>query len=204
MIVFSINRKPHHTFFRADRWSLRHSRFVTKQNQSMNWFFKFLFFHSRVSVRLGEHKISTDEDCDDLICSDPVQNIPVDKVIRHANFSSITKINDIALLRLKTAADISGRFVKTICLPTTPETQIAAIVQDARDKMTSAGWGKLGSSEESDEMLKAFVPFIDHKNCTKKITGSSFPINSETYLCAGGTKKEIGESGELGRFINLW
>lgn len=154
------------------------------------YFISHIFLSFRVSVRLGEHKLSTEEDCDELICSDPVQDILIEKVTRHANFTSTKKFNDVALLRLKSAADVSGRFVKTICLPASPETQIESTNYVLHEMLTIVGWGKLGSNEESDVMMKASVSYVDRENCTKRFTDVNTPIY-ETFLCAGGKKENF-------------
>ncbi|PSN45981.1 Melanization protease 1 [Blattella germanica] len=54
----------------------------------------------RESVRLGEHNLDTEKDCDEF-CTDPIQDYDVEKVIPHENFDAHKLKNDIALLRLK-------------------------------------------------------------------------------------------------------
>lgn len=73
----------------------------------------------RVGVRLGEHNILTEKDCsiDDIFCLDPVQDIPVNGLIVHKEYQKSMKLNDIALIRLQTAANTTKNNVKTICLP---------------------------------------------------------------------------------------
>jgi hypothetical protein len=147
------------------------------------------FTHFRDAVRLGEHRISTDRDCNhDNICADPVQDIFIDKATKHPQYNNVKKINDIALLRLKSAANIAGKYVKTICLPTTKDSQIEAIEPVARSKMTITGWGKIESGKTSDVLLKAYVPFVKHDQCVRKFAPENLSIY-ETYLCAGGQNK---------------
>jgi len=89
---------------------------------------------------LGEHKISTENDCDaDGHCSDPVQDITVARIIKHEKHSANLKINDIALVKLSRPADLSKRNARTICLPTEPNQQLDRITREARLKMTIAG-----------------------------------------------------------------
>lgn len=104
-----------------------------------------------MSVRLGEHNTDSVKDCrheDDpneaLDCQDPVQDITIEKAIRHPNYDRVRKLNDIAILRLMSAADVTRNNVKTICLPTTPENQIERIDAKARNKMTITGVKKSG------------------------------------------------------------
>lgn len=98
----------------------------------------------RVTVRLGEHDLSTQEDCNpDGTCQDPVQDIAIETAIRHKQYDSRKKINDIALLRLKAAADTTKRNVKTICLPTTEESQIDQVEKSFQENMLISGKSKL-------------------------------------------------------------
>ena len=101
-----------------------------------------LIFDS-ISVRLGEHKISNTTDCEysenELICADPVQDIPVETVVKHASYSNKNKINDIAIIRLRRDAVLNG-YVKTICLPTQRSLLIDSV--ETRASMQISGWGK--------------------------------------------------------------
>lgn len=63
-------------------------------------------------MRLGEHNITSDIDCnltedDELDCADPVQDIPIEKWIIHPTYSSRKRNGDIALLRLSQPAKIT-------------------------------------------------------------------------------------------------
>lgn len=79
-------------------------------------------------------------DCDyDDYCQDPVQDILIEKATMHPAFHRQAKINDIAMLRLVSAVDTSKRNVKTICLPTTADSQIDQIDEKLRSKMTISG-----------------------------------------------------------------
>lgn len=94
----------------------------------------------RHAVRLGEHDISTAQDVNpDGTFQDSVQDILIDRFIRHPQYNNREKINDIALLRLKTPADTSKRNVKTICLPTTEDSQIENVQEPFKEKMEISG-----------------------------------------------------------------
>ena len=73
---------------------------------------KFIFYFFRKRVRLGEHRLSTDPDCDDGVprtCNDTPQDFDIEKIIFHQNYG-VPHVyrNDIALLRLNTTATFSG------------------------------------------------------------------------------------------------
>lgn len=96
-------------------------------------------------ISTGEWNTSTDQDCEDDYCSEPVQDIPVVRRIPHELYdpNSKTQNNDIALLRLGHSARFSD-FVKPICLPLEPQ---------LRNKnfdnvpLEVAGWGKTETGE---------------------------------------------------------
>ena len=63
------------------------------------------------SVRLGEHQLSTDIDCDDggQSCNDPPQNFEAEEIIFHPDYNKPNQYqNDIALIRLNRDALYSG------------------------------------------------------------------------------------------------
>lgn len=99
-------------------------------------------------MRLGEHDLNTNPDCttydDEVVCQELVQDIPIEKYFRHKSFDNKLKVNDIALLRLKTPADLTKRNVKTICLPITEENQIDKLALASQKNMFISGEYKVG------------------------------------------------------------
>lgn len=91
-------------------------------------------------VLIGEWDTSTDQDCEEDYCSEPVQDIPVVQRISHENYipNSKTQDNDIALLRLERSAVFSD-FVKPICLPLEPHLRNRNF---DTVPLEVAGWGK--------------------------------------------------------------
>lgn len=65
----------------------------------------------RTAVRLGEWDTTTDTDCDNGDCSDPVVDVAVEELLSHENYNpnSKTQENDIALIRLSRDVDFTGR-----------------------------------------------------------------------------------------------
>lgn len=69
-----------------------------------------------ISVRLGEHNLLTDQDCDIDECAPPVVNIPVAETIVHENYKAAKNDDDIALIRVAHPITFTD-WVKPICLP---------------------------------------------------------------------------------------
>ncbi|XP_070490271.1 CLIP domain-containing serine protease B9-like isoform X2 [Chironomus tepperi] len=141
------------------------------------------------SVRLGEHTISKETDCDELgACADPVQDIAIEKKIKHPSYkrASAPK-NDIAILKLVSPADTTKNNVKTICLPTTEATDIET-VKSKKTTLIITGWGKVGSGNQADVLQKAYVPYVENSDCARTFAREKIDI-FPTYLCAGGHNK---------------
>ena len=66
--------------------------------------YHFINFETRIGVRVGEYDLRTTTDCQtdngEEICSPPVQDLAIEKVIPHARFDSKSILNDIALIRV--------------------------------------------------------------------------------------------------------
>lgn len=103
-----------------------------------------------MEVRLGEHNVATEKDCEkkdpeddeddeEPFCLDPVQDIPIETKIKHKDFNTRSKINDIALLRLSKAVDFMRNNVRTICLPTLASQQIEMLDLKSRESMFISG-----------------------------------------------------------------
>ncbi|XP_070491100.1 serine protease 7-like [Chironomus tepperi] len=138
-------------------------------------------------VRLGEHTISKQTDCDDTDqCADPVQDIMIDSKLKHPQFDRRAKQNDLALLKLMKPADITKNNVKTICLPITPQNNV-----EEYDKpnmlLILTGWGKTDGGTKSDILQKAYVPYIDSEACNAIFNPEGFDIHPG-QLCAGYAK----------------
>ncbi|KAF0292713.1 Phenoloxidase-activating factor 3 [Amphibalanus amphitrite] len=76
----------------------------------------------RSTIRLGEHDLDNELDCQRLSdgmqrCADPPQNFDIEEVITHDQYDSPIRLrNDIALVRLSRPANLTT-FVSPLCLP---------------------------------------------------------------------------------------
>ena len=93
-----------------------------------------------MGVRLGEHQISTNPDCDDDgNCQELVQDIRIEKKIKHEMYLRGIRQHDIALLKLRTPVDLSKKNVVTICLPTSKDNQLEAVEPNNLKKLLVLG-----------------------------------------------------------------
>ncbi|KAH8275666.1 hypothetical protein KR026_012222 [Drosophila bipectinata] len=141
-----------------------------------------------VSVRLGEHDLSKDEDCfdDEPVCLDKPLDVPVDKIFVHEGYERFTAVNDIALIRLKYPVQFTD-WIRPICLPITKDLQFES---QTNISMEVVGWGLTEEEKLSDVPKKAFVNRLNLAEC------NIFNPMS-TKLCASALGKDScrGDSG---------
>lgn len=72
-----------------------------------------MFFTLRYEIRLGEHRISTDEDCRQQgrkkKCAPPVVDVGIEKQLIHEKYDNRHIMNDIALLRLNKSVPFQSK-----------------------------------------------------------------------------------------------
>lgn len=91
-------------------------------------------------MRLGEWNTTSERDCDQRnLCADPVKDIGVAEVFVHESYdpSSLSRENDIALIRLQNKVDFS-EFIRPICLPLSGTLRTKSYDGET---LTAAGWG---------------------------------------------------------------
>ncbi|XP_025416029.1 trypsin-like [Sipha flava] len=102
----------------------------------------------------------------------------VAKVHWHPGFQLNTFDNDIAVLELKDPAPIESPWVRLACLPNSEDVSYEGI------KGTVVGWGRLGESKKSSNVLqKVDVPIISNEDC--KEMGYSPEKITSNMICAG-------------------
>lgn len=150
-----------------------------------------------IGVRLGEHSIKSEFDCDyddedDLICADPVQDFKIEHYnkIQHEGYQRNRGllVNDIALLKLDRRANMN-KYVNTICLPLEMTNRLESLEESALRSMLISGWGLTDKKTPSDVLMSAFVPYVNNSKCQQRFGNGSKILN--THLCAGG--EVIGE-----------
>lgn len=144
-----------------------------------------------VGVRLGEHDIKTEQDCElegpHKLCADPHQDISVEKIIVHEDYNATkgSSWNDIALIRL--AQDVVfSEFINPVCLPIEDENRHR---NNTNERAIEVGWSKTVDSRLSDKRLKTVMTIIDRTVCDKvyKIHGISL---HDSQLCVSREKDD--------------
>lgn len=157
-------------------------------------------------VRLGEHTIGQDPDCnanDESDCAPPVKDVKIEYIVRHQDYDQRAKKNDIALIRLKEAIEF-GDHIKPICLPVTTDLQ-----NQRPERYIVTGWGRTEfTGARSHTLQKATVPAVpDSAECQRAFGDSGRITITEDHICAGelgGADTCAGDSGgPLGNVAQL-
>ena len=137
-------------------------------------------FSDSLEVRLGEHQLNTIGET--LI----VKDFNVDLIVKHPRYNSPSQnSNDIALVRLSEAADLS--VYTPVCLP--------AGGQDFTGRRAViAGWGATSEGGATAHVLQelAGLEVVSDSRCSTALQSSISP----DMLCAGGEAGKDGCQGE--------
>ncbi|XP_046402808.1 serine protease easter-like isoform X2 [Ischnura elegans] len=144
-----------------------------------------------VSIRVGEHNLSSpidcqvDEESETQICTPNPQNIQVEQVIPHPRYVGKPNLQyDVALVRVSRPIDFTHDAVRPICLPVELGLQTQNLVGK---KVVVSGWGATEKLQPSPVLLKVSVPVMSYPDCSDAFRGV-VPISRVTQLCAGGVR----------------
>jgi len=152
-------------------------------------------------VRLGEHQLSTDRDCDkddQTVCAPPVQDFEPEEVFFHQDYNKPNVFqNDIALIRLPRDA-VYSEFVRPICLPFTDDSSES--YKDDDEETIVAGWGATEERGRNPADILQFlnVSVFEGDQCREVYSDRGGIIDLSTQLCAGGEEGRdscVGDSG---------
>jgi len=121
----------------------------------------------------------------------------VNKIIMN-DYNDVTKINDIALLKLDTSnMDLERRSQSGH--PTLPVPLCKESFEPEGRNCTVSGWGHLKSKGSSvpDKLREVSVRVLHKSVCSKMLAGYPWDPKTDTMLCAGGEDKDAcqGDSG---------
>ncbi|XP_031619831.1 serine protease easter-like isoform X2 [Contarinia nasturtii] len=145
------------------------------------------------SVRLGEHDLRTDIDCDDdEVCAPPVVNVDILETFVHEAYdpNSPTQYNDIALMRLSHSVEFTD-FVRPICLPFSPTVRVENF---DGIHLSVCGFGGTENGTSSDVKLKVEINGFNWDRCNN-LYGRQLVT---TQICAGGEHGKDSCSGDSG------
>lgn len=121
----------------------------------------------------------------------------VTDIIVH-DYNDVTKVNDVALLKLDTTNfDLERRTQDGH--PTTPVPLCRDSFEPQGRNCTVSGWGHLKSKGSSvpDKLREVSVTVLHDSICQKMLKGYPWDPNTNTMICAGGEDKDAcqGDSG---------
>mgnify|MGYP003343779468 CR=1 FL=1 len=143
------------------------------------------------SVRLGEHNLDTDIDCEEY-CVEAPKNILVEETIPHELYDpkNINRYHDIALLRLQRPVAFTD-YIFPICLPPATSSDYQGLV------MTVAGWGRTENRSQSAKKMKLDVPVKTYGECRTTYQKAKVDLKNG-QICAGGIKGKDSCTGDSG------
>ncbi|TDG50074.1 hypothetical protein AWZ03_003584 [Drosophila navojoa] len=136
-----------------------------------------------IAVRMGEHNLDTEEDCQFLggrrkECLPPYEEYGIEDIRVHPNYVDNNINNDIALIKLDRPVQFKSH-IKPICLPIDSQSQDIAYDQS----FFISGWGRTQDNRPSSVLLKAVIRREDLSVCRNYYPGA--PVN-ENHICAVG------------------
>ncbi|KFB37025.1 hypothetical protein ZHAS_00004219 [Anopheles sinensis] len=97
--------------------------------------------HKLLAVRLGDYDLGSQPDCVEIDekkrCAPPAKLLPVGKITMHKQYDKATYSNDIALIRLRSKADVTQDNIKPICLPV-----LATLRENIPNAYVQVGWSR--------------------------------------------------------------
>ncbi|KAH7983655.1 hypothetical protein HPB52_013356 [Rhipicephalus sanguineus] len=127
-------------------------------------------------VALGKHFRSDSKD------DAHVQVRKVAEIHVHFNYGPTTYDNDIALVQLDKAVELTPR-VRPVCLPTDRSARVH--LQEGKLGVAT-GWGLTETGEYADVLSEAMLPVVANEKCQEAYERAGVPLTvSEAMFCAG-------------------
>lgn len=133
-------------------------------------------------VKLGEHNLETDVDCEHGQCADPPQIIKAKSIIVPEEYDDAKLKHDLAIIELSKPAIIT-RYVTPVCMPT-PDLMRKSLINE---KVEVAGWGWYDIDDPKSSPILQFVmlPVVELEKC-RKIKQLEHYEFSGGQICVGG------------------
>ncbi|KAK3740262.1 hypothetical protein QZH41_017826 [Actinostola sp. cb2023] len=121
------------------------------------------------------------------------QTFRLRQLFKHENFNMRQLRNDVALLQLERAAQISSK-VNTVCLPSGGQAQTGA-------QCYITGWGRtVGGGSAATTLQQAMLPVASHSDCSR-VNGKLVAVDQRSMICAGGRGKGGCQGDSGGPFV---
>ncbi|XP_044265436.1 uncharacterized protein LOC123011851 [Tribolium madens] len=149
-----------------------------------------------IGVRVGDHNIQTQKDCEltsegDLVCAPPYQDLSIEEIIPHPSYDTALHTNDVGLLRV-TRMNLSLENTRPVCLPLDK----ARNYNFTNRNCVVTGWGVTETGRSSPDLLKVQIPIVSHEECNKLYQDVTKITHQQ--LCAGGKTKGDSCGGDSG------
>lgn len=156
---------------------------------------EFTFNRDLTQIRLGEHDLSSEIDCEtrsgSRTCAPPHQTFTPVEIIRHPDFNTRgTVSDDIALIRLDREVEFNA-FVGPVCLPSS-STDLNAFL--AGRQAFVSGWGATERGPDTQVLQQVRIPFVSRDECNPHYNNALLP----EQVCFGGDGRRdscFGDSG---------
>lgn len=145
-----------------------------------------------VAARVGELTISSEKDCEHC---PPAIDHEIEKVLLHTKFLKAVQGYDLALIKLKERVNITGRFVKTICLPVE---SFQRLNKSNANGLQGMGFGKTKNSFQSDSLMKVTLPLYPLEACKEIYPPMRHWFDGlvQGQMCAGNLKEPKKPAGD--------
>lgn len=157
-----------------------------------------------ISVRVGEHNLLTEQDCEMVngkkTCSPASYDVPIEEVITHDKYLplSLNQHNDIALVRLTRRVQFTD-FVKPICLQQDKSLTTTELLGQT---LVVTGFGQTEEYKNSNEKLHVSINVVENEQCNKIFSAEGRRLG-DSQICAGGNYNQDSCKGYVSIVIFL-
>ena len=150
------------------------------------------------TIRVGEHDLNKDVDCDGDLCAPEPQDIAIENIVFHPSYSKPEAFqNDIAVVKLSRNVT-ENEFVLPICLPWDDDNDnyVDGARSGAQAPITEvAGWGATTITGRAPANILQYLDVsVTDADACKDIYKERGGVLGETQICAGGEKGKVQNS----------
>ena len=142
-------------------------------------------------VRVGEHDLASEQDCQSGVCSPEPQDMKVKKIVFHPSYGKPNAFqNDIAVISLEDEVQ-QNDFVIPVCLPFNDE-GLDYLTPEAGEEVDVAGWGATTETGRRPATVLQFLGVrVTNGTQCKEVYAERGGVLTESQICAGGQKGKV-------------